>query len=126
MSDDVEVVMRRVGASRRYRDVDPALVRRFAAEELPRTGSRDEAVKRVKRRLHQAVGAFTRGGASIERDVQHALQWHAIRSLRAEGADAYEVGWIGRATTDKGKGVEMFKAGWSRDRRTVRVAEVAL
>lgn len=66
MSDDLERLIGRVGASRRYRDLDPALVRRLAAEELPRTGSHDEAVKRVKRRLHQAVGAFTLGAASIE------------------------------------------------------------
>ena len=42
----------------RYRDVDRALLERLAAEELPKSRNDDDAVKRVKRRLHQAVGAF--------------------------------------------------------------------
>lgn len=51
-------VVERVLGSRRYRAVDPALVGRLAAEELPRARNADDAVKRVKRRLHQAIGAF--------------------------------------------------------------------
>ena len=51
-------IVERVRRSSRYRDVDPALVGRLAAEELPRARNTDDAVKRVKRRLHQAVGAF--------------------------------------------------------------------
>jgi 16S rRNA (guanine(1405)-N(7))-methyltransferase len=54
-------IVERVLRSRRYHDVDPALVERLAAEELVRSRNADDAVKRVKRRLHQAVGAF-RGG----------------------------------------------------------------
>jgi 16S rRNA (guanine(1405)-N(7))-methyltransferase len=38
--------------------VDRTLLSRLAAEELPRARNADDAVKRVKRRLHQAVGAF--------------------------------------------------------------------
>jgi 16S rRNA (guanine(1405)-N(7))-methyltransferase len=55
-------IVERVLSSRRYRDVDAALVERLAAEELPRSRGADEAVKRVKRRLHQAVGAFAGSG----------------------------------------------------------------
>lgn len=51
-------IVERVRRSARYRDVDPGLVGRLAAEELPRARNADDAVKRVKRRLHQAVGAF--------------------------------------------------------------------
>jgi 16S rRNA (guanine(1405)-N(7))-methyltransferase len=51
-------VVAAVGRSRRYRDVEPALVARVAAEELGRSRSLADAVKRTKRRLHQAVGAF--------------------------------------------------------------------
>jgi 16S rRNA (guanine(1405)-N(7))-methyltransferase len=51
-------IVDRVRRSARYRAVDPALVARLAAEELPKARNADEAVKRVKRRLHQAVGAF--------------------------------------------------------------------
>jgi 16S rRNA (guanine(1405)-N(7))-methyltransferase len=51
-------IVDRVRRSSRYRAVDPALVARLATEELPKSRNVDEAVKRVKRRLHQAVGAF--------------------------------------------------------------------
>lgn len=51
-------VVERVLRSARYRDVDPAMLARMAAEEQPRARNIDDAVKRVKRRLHQAVGAF--------------------------------------------------------------------
>ena len=51
-------IVDRVLQSPRYRDVDRSLLSRLAAEELPRARSSDDAVKRVKRRLHQAVGAF--------------------------------------------------------------------
>ena len=55
-------IVERIRRSARYRDVDAALVERLATEELPKSRNGDEAVKRVKRRLHQAVGAF-RGSA---------------------------------------------------------------
>ena len=53
-------IVERVRRSSRYRSVDAALVARLAAEELPKARNADDAVKRVKRRLHQAVGAFRR------------------------------------------------------------------
>jgi 16S rRNA (guanine(1405)-N(7))-methyltransferase len=58
-------IVERVRRSARYRDVDPTLVRRVAEEELERSRNTDDAVKRVKRRLHQAVGAF-RGGRQVD------------------------------------------------------------
>jgi 16S rRNA (guanine(1405)-N(7))-methyltransferase len=61
----VEIV-ERVRRSSRYRDVDRVLLDRLAAEELPRARNVEDAVKRVKRRLHQAVGAY-RGAADAER-----------------------------------------------------------
>jgi 16S rRNA (guanine(1405)-N(7))-methyltransferase len=51
-------IVERVRRSSRYRSVDATLVERLAAEELPKARNADDAVKRVKRRLHQAVGAF--------------------------------------------------------------------
>lgn len=55
-------IVERVLRSSRYRDVDRSLLTRLADEELRRARNADDAVKRVKRRLHQAVGAF-RGAA---------------------------------------------------------------
>ena len=57
-------IVERVRRSSRYRSVDPALVTRLASEELPKARNLDDAVKRVKRRLHQAVGAFRSARAS--------------------------------------------------------------
>lgn len=54
-------IVERVRRSSRYRSVDPALVTRLVSEELPKSRNADDAVKRVKRRLHQAVGAFRSG-----------------------------------------------------------------
>jgi 16S rRNA (guanine(1405)-N(7))-methyltransferase len=73
VTDEVERVVERVATSRRYRHVDPSLLRRLAGEELARPGTGEDAVKRVKRRLHQAVGAFARGSARIDalRDAWH-------------------------------------------------------
>jgi 16S rRNA (guanine(1405)-N(7))-methyltransferase len=50
-----------VRQARRYRDIDFGLVRRIAAEELPKSRTEADALKRVKRRLHQAVGAYRSG-----------------------------------------------------------------
>jgi 16S rRNA (guanine(1405)-N(7))-methyltransferase len=55
MDDEVGALVTR---SRRYRGVDEALVRRLVAEEVRRGGSAAVVAKRVKRRLHQSVGAF--------------------------------------------------------------------
>ncbi len=69
MTDDV---VARVLASTRYRDVDRSLVARLAAEELPRARNVDDATKRVKRRLHQAVGAYRGRPAATATDELRA------------------------------------------------------
>jgi 16S rRNA (guanine(1405)-N(7))-methyltransferase len=70
--DAIRAVAEAVAESRRYRALDPTVVRRLAREELRRSRSRDDAVKRVKRRLHQAVGAYRPGvgGAALARDLE--------------------------------------------------------
>ena len=79
-------IVERVRQSSRYRGVDPELVARLAAEELPKARSTDEAVKRVKRRLHQAVGAFRAGrGRST---ATNAWPIHDAAALRAACAEA--------------------------------------
>jgi 16S rRNA (guanine(1405)-N(7))-methyltransferase len=73
----VAMVAGRIAASKRYRGVEEAVVRRLAREELPRAASPDDAVKRVKRRLHQAFGAFQPGGSRgtrLEHDLAHLLE----------------------------------------------------
>ncbi len=58
MSARLDEIVDRVLRSPRYRDVSRGLVHRLAGEEVPRARNPDDAAKRVKRRLHQAVGAF--------------------------------------------------------------------
>jgi 16S rRNA (guanine(1405)-N(7))-methyltransferase len=76
-------VVERVRRSARYRDVDPALVTRLAAEELPKARTTDDAVKRVKRRLHQAVGAFRGARAGTP-----SPPWNSLGDPRTRAACA--------------------------------------
>jgi 16S rRNA (guanine(1405)-N(7))-methyltransferase len=69
-----EPIVDRVLRSARYRDVDRALLDRLAAEELPKARSADDAVKRVKRRLHQAVGAY-RGARATDPLAEIRAAW---------------------------------------------------
>jgi len=71
-----ERVATAVVASRRYRGLDAELVRRVTAEELPRAGNEADAVKRVRRRLHQAVAAYR----SAPRDGSGALDLARLES----------------------------------------------
>lgn len=73
-------ILDRVLASPRYRAVDRSLVTRLAGEELPKARNVDDAVKRVKRRLHQAVGAFRSGRAAP------AVQWPVDDPVALRGA----------------------------------------
>jgi 16S rRNA (guanine(1405)-N(7))-methyltransferase len=77
-------IVERVRRSSRYRDVDPALVERLAIEELPKARTTDDAVKRVKRRLHQAVGAF-RGAVGPEA----AMRSHASTRERLPHLESF-------------------------------------
>lgn len=58
MTPETAQIVARVAASPRYRDVATEVIERLASEEALRARTRDEAVKRVKRRLHQSVGAY--------------------------------------------------------------------
>jgi 16S rRNA (guanine(1405)-N(7))-methyltransferase len=77
-------IVERVRRSSRYRSVDPELVARLADEELPKARNRDDAVKRVKRRLHQAVGAFRSGRARAGKAAWPVHDADALRGACAE------------------------------------------
>jgi 16S rRNA (guanine(1405)-N(7))-methyltransferase len=98
-------IVDRVLRSSRYRDVDRTLLARLAEEELGRSRTADEAVKRVKRRLHQAVGAFRGRSRTIDAIAAawtgdltdpafrsacaHALARHASTRERAGDLDSF-------------------------------------
>lgn len=54
----VEEVVRAVLASAKYTVLDPALVAEVAAQEVGKGRRRKDAIKEVKARLHQSVGAY--------------------------------------------------------------------
>ena len=114
-------IVERVLRSSRYRDVDPTLLARLAAEELPRARNADDAVKRVKRRLHQAVGAFR--GASRASAIASA--WNgdlAEPAFRAACADALRAH---ASTRERLRHVEAFYAGiWARTGAPARILDL--
>lgn len=86
-------IVERVLRSSRYRDVDPSMLDRLAAEELLRSRNAADAVKRVKRRLHQAVGAF-RGDGWADPLAEIRAAWSGDpgdRAFRAACTDAMRV-----------------------------------
>lgn len=76
-------IVERVRRSSRYRDVDPTLIERLAVEEAPKSRTPDDAVKRVKRRLHQAVGAFRGAKARTAFSASSSLADPALRAACA-------------------------------------------
>jgi len=77
-----DAIVERVLRSPRYRDVDRGLVERLATEETARARNDEDAVKRVKRRLHQAVGAY-RGASDADR-ILAPIREHWTGDLAAE------------------------------------------
>ncbi|MCC6617993.1 MAG: methyltransferase [Chloroflexi bacterium] len=109
-------IVERVRRSNRYRDVDPALVERLAAEELPRSRSAEDAVKRVKRRLHQAVGAF-RASLPADGDPVAAMRGHASTRERLPSIESFYAGiWAitgpPRSIMDLGCGLNPLALRW--------------
>ena len=114
-------IVERVLRSSRYRDVDRTLLARLAAEELPRARNADDAVKRVKRRLHQAVGAFR--GASRASAI--AAAWSgdlAEPAFRAACADALRAH---ASTRERQPHLEAFYTGiWAHTGAPARVLDL--
>lgn len=107
-------IVERVRRSSRYRDVDPALVERLATEELPKARSADDAVKRVKRRLHQAVGAF-RGGVTGGAEMRsHASTRERLPNLDAFYSDIWAITGVPRSILDLGCGLNPLALSWMR------------
>lgn len=56
--------------------------------------------------------SFYGHAASLDRPVQHALIWTAMKALKARGVRTLELGWQGEATDEKGLNLEHFKRGF--------------
>jgi 16S rRNA (guanine(1405)-N(7))-methyltransferase len=84
VSDTLGEVMARLAASRRYRHVAPAMLRRLAVEEQAHGGKPEEIAHRVRRRLHQALGAVAGPTRAAERQLGAVRDtWHGDSSDRA-------------------------------------------
>lgn len=98
-------IVDRVRRSSRYRDVDPLLVERLATEELPKARNPDDAVKRVKRRLHQAVGAF-RGGLTDDAAMRsHASSRERMPHLATFYSGIWAITGVPASVLDLGCGL---------------------
>ena len=60
-------------------------------------------------------------GPSMQKNLQHALQWLAMESLTKRGLDTYELGWIDRHGEDDSIG--FFKRGFGGDLWAVDMVE---
>ena len=125
-------IVERVLRSSRYRDVDRSLLSRLADEELPRSRNADDAVKRVKRRLHQAVGAFRGMGGPVglgaawrgtladpefRAACAEAMRAHASTRERLPHLDVFHAGiWahtgVPRSVLDLGCGLHPLSLPW--------------
>ena len=122
-------IVERVRRSSRYRAVDAGLVARLAEEELPKARNADDAVKRVKRRLHQAVGAFRSGRgssagawptadpAALREACLAVMRGHASTRERAPHLDAFfgpiwELTGVPRRVLDLGCGLNPLALPW--------------
>jgi 16S rRNA (guanine(1405)-N(7))-methyltransferase len=125
-------IVERVLRSSRYHDVDRSLLSRLAEEELPRARNADDAVKRVKRRLHQAVGAFRGARApslladAWTGDIQNpvlraacadAMRGHASTRERLPHLDGFHAGiWahtgVPSSVLDLGCGLHPLSLPW--------------
>lgn len=129
----VEAVARTVLTSRKYRNLDERLVRRFARESLAAHPRPADAVKHAKRKLHQAFGAFLSGSPTraVDRCIDAvlrgdddlrsaclaAMRSHASTAERADHLDALYrtvAGWCGpvRSVLDLACGLNPLAIPW--------------
>ena len=74
--------------------------------------------------IRYKTGAYYASGPALAPNVMHALQWEAIRRLKALGVQRYEIGWQGVATDEKGRQIEFFKRGFGGQSVPFAVSEI--
>ncbi|MBK8049264.1 MAG: hypothetical protein IPK16_20400 [Anaerolineales bacterium] len=78
---EIEQLVDAVSRGAGYRNLDRALVRMIAAQELAKGRRSKEAVKTTRNKLHQLAGAYQEGG-------QDWRGWlHEVQGMLAEGGD---------------------------------------
>ena len=62
--------------------------------------------------LIHGAWAYYFSSATLRKNLNHALLWHAMKALKARGVRWLELGWQARAgDTDKDRGISHLKAG---------------
>lgn len=78
---EIELLVEAVCRGAGYRNLDRALVRMIAAQELAKGRRSKEAVKATRNKLHQIAGAYQEGGPDWR-------DWlHDVQGVQAEGGD---------------------------------------
>ncbi|HSV27884.1 MAG TPA: hypothetical protein VLH60_08335 [Sedimentisphaerales bacterium] len=84
-ASSVEEIAALAQTAAKYRSMSPLLVRSIAAEEITRHGKQDDVIKHVRRRLHQAAGAYLAGkpcyGAWLKEMQNSASDSDGFRSV---------------------------------------------
>jgi len=100
-------VVAQVRAAAKSRDILPALIERLALRELAAGIAPREAVKRVKRQLHQSGGAYFAGKPAYGRWLT-ALEGAGPEARRAELARQFT---IHRSMAERAGSLEAYYAG---------------
>lgn len=79
--DDVERIVARVQAARKYRHLCPDTIRRVAADEWQKRGTFKAAVKATQSRLHQVYAAYERG-------IDYERAYDELEAAYATGSSA--------------------------------------
>lgn len=68
--------------------------------------------------------AYYASGATLEKNMSHALLWHAILACKRRGVSYFEVGWLAReGDSPKDRAVAHFKEGFGGEPWTVPAVE---
>ena len=69
--------------------------------------------------------AYYASGVYAGDNISHAIMWRSLLALKGLGVQFASLGWQGRATTDKERAIEFFKAGFGGRDVAVPIIETA-
>ena len=74
--------------------------------------------------IYKGCAYYGSGPSQVRDGAQHAVIWHSLQSLAADGVKRVDMGAQGSGTTDKERAIEFFKTGFGGEDIPVRFAEV--
>ncbi|HAM40697.1 MAG TPA: hypothetical protein DCP69_05010 [Candidatus Omnitrophica bacterium] len=76
---------------------------------------RTECISTVRGYVYAVVNAnwaYYFSSVTLDKNLNHALIWAAMKALKAKGVRYLEMGWQGQAMDEKGKNIELFRRGF--------------